>query len=82
MPNYLDYQKSISNELISIKNRVRNFIDDHHWGEDGRYKEIILSEILRRHLPKNVSVGTGFVVNQDNISTQIDIIVYDSKYPL
>lgn len=81
MPNYMDYQQSISNELISIKDRVRNFIDDRHWGEDGRYKEIILSEMLKRHLPKNVSVGTGFVVNQDNITTQIDIIVYDNKYP-
>lgn len=38
--------------------------------------------MLKRHLPKNVSVGTGFVVNQENISTQIDIIIYDSKYPL
>lgn len=82
MPNYMEYQKSISNEIISVKNRVRNFIDDRHWGEDGRYKEIILSEMLNKHLPKNVSVGTGFVVNQENISTQIDIIVYDSKYPL
>lgn len=82
MPNYIEYQQSISNELISTKNRVRNFIDNRHWGEDGRYKEIILSEVLKRQLPKNVSVGTGFVVNQDNISTQIDIIVYDNKYPL
>lgn len=51
MPNYVEYQKSISNELLSIKDRVRNFIDDHHWGEDGRYKEIILSHIVRQHLP-------------------------------
>ena len=56
MPNYMEYQQSISNELISIKNRVRNFIDDRHWGEDGRYKEIILSEMFKRLLPKNVSV--------------------------
>ena len=49
MPNYIEYQKSISNELISVKNRVRNFIDGRHWGEDGRYKEIILSEILKKH---------------------------------
>lgn len=82
MPNYIEYQQSISNELFSLKNRVRNFIDDRHWGEDGRYKEIILSEMLKRHLPKNVSIGTGFVVNQYNISTQVDIIVYDNKFPL
>ena len=63
MRNYLEYQKSISKELLSIKGRLRNFIDDHHWPEDGRYKEIILTDILRKHLPKSVSVGTGFVVN-------------------
>ena len=75
MPDYLKYQKSISDELISIKDRVRNFIDNHHWGEDGRYKEIILSHVLRHHLPKGVSVGTGFVVNNTEITKQIDIIV-------
>lgn len=47
MPNYIEYQQSISRELISIKDRVRNFIDNHHWGEDGRYKEIIRSHVLR-----------------------------------
>lgn len=62
MPNYIEYQQSISKELMSIKDRVRNFIDNHHWGEDGRYKEIILSHVLRQHLPKGISVGTGFVV--------------------
>ena len=44
MPNHINYRKSISEELISTKDRVRNFIDNRHWGEDGRYKEIILSE--------------------------------------
>ena len=34
MPNYIEYQQSISKELLSIKDRVRNFIDNHHWGED------------------------------------------------
>lgn len=82
MPNYLEYQKSISSELISIKDRLRNFIDDHHWPEDGRYKEIILSDILRKHLPKSVSVGTGFIVCEQGLSTQIDIIIYKNDFPL
>ena len=82
MPNYIEYQQSISKELMSIKDRVRNFIDDHHWSEDGRYKEIILSHVLRQHLPKGISVGTGFVVNNGNITKQIDIIVYRDDIPL
>lgn len=82
MPDYIEYQKSISNELMSIKDRVRNFIDNRHWGEDGRYKEIILSHVLRQHLPKDISVGTGFVVNENRITKQIDIIVYRNDCPL
>lgn len=82
MPNYLEYQKSISSELISIKDRLRNFIDDNHWPEDGRYKEIILSDILRKHLPNSVSVGTGFVACEQGLSTQIDIIIYKNDLPL
>lgn len=83
MPNYLDYRKSISNELISIKDRLRHIIEDKHWGEEGRYKEIILSETLRNLLPQNVTVATGFVMVEGNIiSTQIDIIIYRTDYPV
>lgn len=88
MPDYDAYQKSISNELLSIKDRVRNFIDDKHWPEDGRYKEIILSHVLKQHLPESVSVGTGFVINHNKElnnkerTSQIDIIVYRSDFPL
>lgn len=82
MPNYRDYQESISKELISQKDRVRDFIDNHHHYEDGRYKEIILKEMLRRVLPNYCAVGTGFVVNNDKMTSQIDIIVYDAGYPV
>ena len=75
MPNYKHYRESISNELISIKDRVRDFVQ--HFPEDGRYKEIILKNILSRHLPKTVSIGTGFVMCDNHESTsQIDIIIY------
>lgn len=39
MINTLEYQISISQELNTIKNRVRNLIGDANWGEDGKYKE-------------------------------------------
>lgn len=83
MPDYVAYRKSISNELIDIKDRVRDFIDDVHWGEDGRYKEIILKECLRNHLPANIKIGTGFVMGEGNhITKQIDIIIYTDSCPL
>lgn len=81
--DYLNYRKSISDELISIKDRVRNFIGGAHYGEDGRYKEIIVSNIIKKNLPSTIGVGTGFIVGQNGqITRQIDIIIYDKKYPL
>lgn len=42
MNGVMKYQQSIASEFSSIKDRVRFFINDRHWGEDGRYKEVIL----------------------------------------
>lgn len=81
-----NFQKSITHELNSVKNRVRNLIGDAHWGEEGRYKEAVLRSIIGRFLPSNLHLGTGFVVKKSGsprISKQIDIIVYDdSSYPI
>ena len=80
-----EFQKSITEELNVVKNRVRNLIGSRHWGEEGRYKEAILKNILRKFLPRNISVGTGFIVitnNQNKISKQIDIIIYDNSHPV
>lgn len=82
VPNYIEYQKSVAAEFKAYANRVRNIIDDRHWGEEGRFKEIILMNHLKRVLPKHLSVGTGFVRNKDAITTQIDIIIYDNTFPL
>ncbi|MCL2183820.1 MAG: hypothetical protein FWB85_10170 [Chitinispirillia bacterium] len=80
MPDYIEYRKSISEELMAIRNQVRYFTK--HWLEDGRHKEIILRNTLIKHLPKTVSVGTGFVIgDNEKTSRQIDIIVYLNSYP-
>lgn len=81
-PNSLEYQKSIAREFDAYKNRVRNLIGSAHWGEEGRYKEIILINFLRRFLPNTVSVGTGFIKDGDRLSTQIDIVIYDPSLPV
>lgn len=82
MNDYLEYQRSVALEFQAYKNRVRNMIGNHHWGEDGRYKEILLMNYLRRILPNTVSVGTGFVRIDDTLTSQIDIIVYTNDLPL
>ena len=79
------FQESITQELNVVKNRVRNLIGDAHWGEEGRYKEAILKNIIRKFLPKNLSVGTGFILNNNNqqhISRQLDIIIYENSLPV
>ena len=69
-----------------------------HSGEDGRYVETLIREYLKRYLPKDLEVLTGFIMRpavktglnnkvrkkeQDNNSTQLDILIYDSaKYPM
>lgn len=82
MADYLEYHKSIAAEFKAYQNRVRNLIGNKHWGEEGRYKEIILMNYLKRILPKNISVGTGFIQGNNDLSTQIDIIIYDNTFPV
>ena len=82
-----EYHKSISYEIKDLQDRVRYLIGDAHWGEEGRYKEAVLRGVIRRFLPSNISLGTGFVIDKREdenivISKQIDIIVYDNTYPV
>lgn len=74
------YIKEKSADLKSRQDSVRNIIGDKHWGEDGRYKELILKQWLKdefqqRRLP--VEIGTGFIKNGEKTSSQIDIIIYN-----
>jgi len=86
----LAFQRSITQELITIKNRVRNIIADANWGEEGRYKEAILKKSISSFLPGNLSIGTGFIARNDDhlagqngmISSQLDLIIYDNSIPV
>lgn len=81
--NFEIYQQSISDEFKALQNRVRNLIGGRHWGEEGRYKEIILMNMLKKFLPNHLSVGTGFVMSlSDELTKQLDIIIYDNRFPL
>ena len=84
--NLPEFQKSIGKELLTIKNRVRNLIGSANRGEEGRYKESVLKKMIREYLPHNLSIGNWFIVSknegQSHISKQIDIIIYDNRYPV
>lgn len=79
--DYMEYHRSIAAELKASQDRVRYFIGNRHWGEDGRFKELLLMNYLKKVLPSNVSIGTGFVRNGDRITSQIDLIIYDNSIP-
>ncbi|MGB7604124.1 MAG: DUF6602 domain-containing protein [Lutisporaceae bacterium] len=82
MPSILQYQQSIASEFMALKDRVRFFIEDAHWGEDGRYKELILSDYIKGIVPNGVAVGTGFVRNAEGeLTSQLDIVIYKENYP-
>jgi hypothetical protein len=75
-----DYYKSLSMELQGLKNRVRTLV--RHWTTDGEWKESVVRSFLRRHVPRSVEVGRGFVVSSEGPSTQIDVLLYDNNKPV
>jgi len=83
--NPLAFQKTIGEEFNANKNRVRHLIGDANWGEEGRYKESILRNTLKKFLPENIGIGTGFILKKRDgeilRSSQIDIIIYDTQVP-
>lgn len=79
MPNYLEYHKSLTDELHALKDRIRNLVD--HWPSDGEYKEAALRTVLRRHLPTSLTIGRGFIVDAERSSTQVDVLIVDGTKP-
>lgn len=85
--NSLKFQRSITQELETVKDRVRDIIGDRNWPEEGRYKEAILVKAIQSQLPSHISIGTGFIVReiddqQISSSKQHDLILYDNRKPL
>ena len=101
------FREYMSAEIRSLMDTYKNFqtlIPSHkhsgagHPAEDGRFVETLIKECLRKYLPKDLEVLTGFIMrpavktglnnrdrckDQDKHSSQLDIIVYDSAhYPI
>ena len=74
------------NEILQSMNReVINQLDltvsISHPGENGRAREQIISSYLRRLVPEEFGIDTGFVLDAlGNISRQIDIVIYRTGY--
>lgn len=75
------YHASIHAEVDALQARVRNLLND-QWGEDGRYREVVVRSILRRHLPESLTVGSGFILDQAGQSSQIDVLIARKDAPV
>lgn len=50
-----------------------------HSGEFGTYREKIVKDFLKFFIPQKLEIGNGFIISStDEVSTQCDIIVFDS----
>jgi len=80
--NIQNYFEELSQEIDSLKNRVRNLISDRHWLTDGEWKESVVRQCLRRNLPLTAVVSRGFVVTRRAASHQIDVLIHDASKPV
>gem|GEM_PF-5958896 len=47
--NTTAYFESLTDEIRSMKNRIRNFIGDVHWLTDGEWKETVTTGLKWNH---------------------------------
>lgn len=77
-----DYHRSIGEEIHQHQNRFRSLLGEGwHRLSDGKHKENILKNVLRRHLPKSLSASNGFIRYADGPSSEIDIVIYNNTQP-
>jgi hypothetical protein len=78
MPSYL---LSIGSEIRAQASRVRQLIGDKHWLSDGHHKELIIRRVLERHLPRDVLVCHGFLMDPTagRVSREQDILIVDAR---
>lgn len=76
---------NISNSLYANFDYLKKLFEynNHHNAENGSFNETLLKELFERELSLNFKVTSGFVINKaGNISTQFDLIIYESHTPL
>ncbi|CAD5262740.1 MULTISPECIES: DUF6602 domain-containing protein [Halomonadaceae] len=70
--NQRKFSATIAGELESLSQRVRYIID--HGPTVGTYRENLLQNSLRKHLPERYHIATGFI---HGFKKQIDLLIYD-----
>jgi hypothetical protein len=69
-----EFVASFGDELSALSRRVASII--RHKPSVGSYREILLQELLRKHLPARYHVATGFILG---CPRQLDVLIYDQQ---
>lgn len=89
--NLLAYYTDLGNSFSAKINQLSYIIGNTHYLSVGNYKENLLKNEIKKFLPSNYSIGTGFVIfpkfgNKNNksihdhcTSNQMDIIIYNNN---
>lgn len=49
--------------------------------EDGKYREYLVTKVLKKIIPAKYSITNGFIIDsENNISQEMDVIIYDKNY--
>lgn len=72
--NNIIYNCSLADELNIKSNKISLLVS--HNQTVGNYRELLLRDLLKKHLPSKFSIATGFI---QGFSRQLDIIIYDSQ---
>lgn len=66
---------------LEAETKVAGLLD--HASTIGQAREFLVGRVLKTILPASVHVGAGKVIDyQGNMSKQIDIIIYDPRFPM
>lgn len=73
-----DILNALSDEVITELNLAKSIS---HPGESGRAREQVIEGFLRRLIPSDFSISTGFVIDTaGSISRQVDLVIYRNTY--
>lgn len=86
--NAIQYHiKKAADEFAQDFSKIREAYQDDsyrnglfHAGEFGAHRERIVSQLIRKFLPRQFGLGSGFVVNPSSEkTTQVDVVIYDDE---
>lgn len=81
-PGLLDFWAQAVQTSLSAACEVASSVTDHNLLL-GDAREVLIREVLASFLPTSLTVGSGQIVDgRGSHSSQIDVVIYDSRFPI